>query len=231
MNLKLKNIGFVLAALCAFGLLELALILYVDRPIASFVYQLDTTNPALIDFFRNITDLGKSVWYLWPTGVATIICGFVSRGKDVPARYRRLCAYIGVRAFFLFSTIALSGIIADVIKPLVGRARPGLWLRQDLYGFVPFSTKANLNGMPSGHTTTAFALAFCLSTLYPRLRGLWFAYALTLALSRIMVDAHFLSDVIAGASLGALTVHLFVKYGIIQSWRVIFPIDRCGCSK
>ena len=85
--------------------------------------------------------------------------------------------------------------------------------------------------MPSGHTTTAFALAFSLSTLYSRLRPLWFAYALVLATSRVMVDAHYLSDVVAGAMLGFLTVHLFTKYGIIQSWKVIFPIDRCGCKQ
>jgi membrane-associated phospholipid phosphatase len=85
--------------------------------------------------------------------------------------------------------------------------------------------------MPSGHTTTAFALAFSLSFLYPRLRPLWFAYALVLAASRVMVDAHYLSDVCAGALLGWLTVWVFTKYGMIHVWKVIFPIDTSLAKK
>jgi membrane-associated phospholipid phosphatase len=209
-----------------FGLLEYALFLYADRPLAASMKSLDATHPDLINFFRSITDLGKGVWYLAPCGLILIFCGFLSRGKDVPPVYRRLFAYIGVRAFFLFATIGISGIIADIIKPLAGRARPLLWLRDGVYGFDPFNRLGSLwNGMPSGHTTTAFALAFSLSFLYPRLRVLWFSYALLLASSRIMVDAHYLSDVCAGALLGWATVWIFTKCGMIQLWKVIFPID------
>jgi undecaprenyl-diphosphatase len=225
MKFAAKTSGLVAAAICGFALLEYALFLWADRPLAFYIFGLQTTQPGLIGFFQSITDLGKAQWYLWPCGLATIFCGFLTRGKDVPQRYRRLCAYVTVRSFFLFGTIALSGIAADIVKPIVGRARPWLLLHKNIYGFAPFTASAVWNGMPSGHTTTAVALAFSLSTLYPRLRVLWFAYALVLGVSRIMVDAHYLSDVIAGAMLGWLTVHLFVRYGMIHVWRVIFPID------
>jgi membrane-associated phospholipid phosphatase len=79
--------------------------------------------------------------------------------------------------------------------------------------------------MPSGHSATAFSLAFCLSKLYPRGRVLWFSFALLLASSRIMVDAHYLSDVFAGAALGWLIAKLFSQYGISPLTSIIFPID------
>ncbi|MDR3450582.1 MAG: phosphatase PAP2 family protein [Alphaproteobacteria bacterium] len=213
------------AALAAFALLECALFFFADRPLALAVHNLDASHHALIEFFRSITDYGKSAWYLWPCGVTVIATAFLVRGKDVPQHYRQLCGYIGVRAFFLFATIAVSGLTADLIKPVLARARPILWLRDGVYGFSPFTSGSVWASMPSGHTTTVFTLACALTVLYPRGRIIWFAYALVLAASRIMVDAHYLSDVVAGAALGWATVTLLRRYGINNAIRVIFPID------
>jgi len=57
---------------------------------------------------------------------------------------------------------------------------------------------------PSGHTITAFAMALSLGAYYPPLLpGLLFC-AMSVALSRILLGMHFLSDVVAGGLLGAL---------------------------
>ena len=56
---------------------------------------------------------------------------------------------------------------------------------------------------PSGHTITAFAVALSLAAFYPGLlAGLLFCAA-SIALSRILLGMHFLSDVIAGALVGS----------------------------
>ena len=56
---------------------------------------------------------------------------------------------------------------------------------------------------PSGHTITAFAVAVSLGSFYPELSpGLLFCAA-SVAASRIVLGMHFLSDVLAGAALGA----------------------------
>jgi undecaprenyl-diphosphatase len=61
---------------------------------------------------------------------------------------------------------------------------------------------------PSGHTITAFAVAVSLSVYYPfLLPGLLFC-AVSVALSRILTGMHFLSDVLAGAALGATLGYL-----------------------
>jgi undecaprenyl-diphosphatase len=57
---------------------------------------------------------------------------------------------------------------------------------------------------PSGHTITAFAVAVALGTFYPALRPGLFFCATSIAASRIVLGMHFLSDVLAGAALGAL---------------------------
>jgi undecaprenyl-diphosphatase len=56
---------------------------------------------------------------------------------------------------------------------------------------------------PSGHTITAFAVALSLGAFYPGLLpGLLFCAA-SIALSRILLGMHFLSDVVAGALIGS----------------------------
>lgn len=57
---------------------------------------------------------------------------------------------------------------------------------------------------PSGHTITAFAAALPVAAYYPDAApALWFAAA-SIAISRILLGMHFLSDVVAGALVGAL---------------------------
>jgi undecaprenyl-diphosphatase len=57
---------------------------------------------------------------------------------------------------------------------------------------------------PSGHTITAFAVAVPLALFYPSLMvGLMFI-AVSIAISRILLGMHFLSDVLAGCFIGSL---------------------------
>ena len=56
---------------------------------------------------------------------------------------------------------------------------------------------------PSGHSITAFTFAVPFSLFYPSLiAGLLFC-AVSIALSRVLMGMHFLSDVIAGSAIGA----------------------------
>ncbi len=57
---------------------------------------------------------------------------------------------------------------------------------------------------PSGHTITAFAVSAPLMLHFPELSGALLFCALSIAVSRVMLGMHFLSDVLAGALLGIL---------------------------
>ncbi len=56
---------------------------------------------------------------------------------------------------------------------------------------------------PSGHTITAFAVAGSLTAFYPALFPALLFCAVSVAASRILLGMHFLSDVLAGAAIGA----------------------------
>ena len=65
---------------------------------------------------------------------------------------------------------------------------------------------------PSGHTITAFAVASTISHFYPGMQvGLGFC-AMSVAISRVLLGMHFVSDVIAGAVLGG-----GLAYGSVQT--------------
>src|SRR5260370_14291331 len=54
---------------------------------------------------------------------------------------------------------------------------------------------------PSGHTMTAFSIALVVSYFYPSLEGVLFFLALSIAVSRIVLGMHFLSDVLSAGCL------------------------------
>ena len=56
---------------------------------------------------------------------------------------------------------------------------------------------------PSGHTLHAVAFAVLLSAYYPALAPLLWAYAVMVALARVVLGVHYPSDVLVGALLGA----------------------------
>lgn len=90
-------------------------------------------------------------------------------------------------AFDMFvSSIIASKIITPALKATVHRTRPN----------------GGDESFPSNHATQAFALASAVSVSYPRVR--WIAYGLAtgVGLARIAHDAHWTSDVVAGAAIG-----------------------------
>jgi undecaprenyl-diphosphatase len=71
---------------------------------------------------------------------------------------------------------------------------------------------------PSGHTMTAFSIALVVSYFYPSLEGPLFFLAISIAVSRIVLGMHFLSDVLAGAvlgvALGCASITTFASFGL-----------------
>lgn len=57
---------------------------------------------------------------------------------------------------------------------------------------------------PSGHSITAFGVAMAVGMFYPELQACLLIAASLIAASRIILGMHFLSDVIAGATIGVL---------------------------
>ncbi|MBV8548433.1 MAG: phosphatase PAP2 family protein [Alphaproteobacteria bacterium] len=218
------------AAGAAFAALVVLTVLYVDLPVSLYFRNLDQSHHALIDAFRAFTDFGKSKWYLWPAGVVLIVAACLCRARIVQPTENLSRNTCWLLQFFLY--IAASGIITDILKPLIGQARPVEWLRDGVYGFHPFSFTAAWNAMPSGHATTAFSLILILSARWPRLAVLWTVGGFVLALSRVLVNAHYVSDIFMAAAV-AWACFIILRQGVVQNGiktlhDSIFPIDEPG---
>jgi membrane-associated phospholipid phosphatase len=95
-------------------------------------------------------------------------------------------------------------IATEMIKRAVGRGRPFVGGKADPLNFLPFHGAEPYFSFVSAHTVTAFALAFGVSAIWPRWRIPMFAYALAIAVSRLVLLAHHPSDVVGGAVVGLL---------------------------
>ena len=112
----------------------------------------------------------------------------------------------GWRAAALLIAPALAGGLAELMKIVVRRQRPGA--ESAAYLFRPYevdfwSTKGL--GLASSHTAVAFGAAAVLSRCFPATRAVWYALATGCALTRVMAGAHYVSDTVAAAAIGWLT--------------------------
>jgi lipid A 4'-phosphatase len=177
---------FALATLAS-GLAFVIAYEWIDIPLARALQNID---PAIRAIFGFITRLGEGGVYLVPLGLVFLWARL--KGESLWA----------TRAAFVFVTLAIPGILGDIMKPVFGRARPALLFRENLFGFTWTGPHASTWSFPSGHSITVVALAIALQAIVP---PLWPAYALLALLvmaSRIILDQHYLSDVIAGGYIG-----------------------------
>lgn len=150
-----------------------------------------------------VTRIGESDWILYPS---LALFAFVALAAlVVRRRLLRLALLEQAWLFlFIFAGVGLPSLISSLSKGLFGRGRPMDLDDPSPFGFHPNWLTWTDQSFPSGHTTTAFALATVLSFLSPRWRVPVFGVAALVGVSRVVLGMHYPSDVLGGAILGTL---------------------------
>jgi undecaprenyl-diphosphatase len=193
-----------LSAAGALALLALALLL--DRAVS--VWALGWP-PQILALLRTATRYGESDWILIPTAVLFLLIW----GLHFLVRWKLMRLMLLEQAWlfaFIFCAVGLPSLVSAIVKRLIGRGRPMHIDEVSIFGFRPNLLNWDFQSFPSGHATTAFALAACIGFLSAR----WFwpmvGFALVIGVSRVALGAHYPSDVLGGAILGMLGAY-FVR--------------------
>ena len=168
----------------------------VDRPLALFLHARDADLRAAFDL---IGRLGEAWGWLFSSALAFAGLhwgGELPRLRPIVVPMRALSAIPA----FLFASIAASGLVVDIMKIGFGRLRPKLLFRSDLYGFTWLGWRPDHWSFPSGHTATIVALFSALWWLWPQHLLFYVLAAAIVAGSRVVVGAHYPSDVFSGRS-------------------------------
>ncbi len=166
--------------------------------------------------FFLITDYGRSEWILFPTLLVTLVA-LVAR--QFLGRLQRLVAgEIALVSAFIFLGVAAPGLLSNLIKRAVGRSRPIEFDAHGAFAFEPVLNDWMYQSFPSGHTTTAIALAFVIGFLWPRLFGWLLALGIIVGISRVPVGMHYPTDVFAGFITGMLGAYGVRNYFASRGW-------------
>jgi membrane-associated phospholipid phosphatase len=173
---------------------------------------------------RILTDFGKDEYVLAVLAGLLIAVAIVS--PALRGIRRSLLLGLGTRLQFIFWAVAVSNLVTEVLKYCIGRGRPFVGGEANAFHFSHFAGNSAYYSFPSGHATTAFALAFAVSVIWPQARVAMAVYAIVIAATRLVLVAHHPSDVVAGALVGIVGA-MFVRYWFAAR-RLGFAIQRDG---
>jgi membrane-associated phospholipid phosphatase len=173
----------------------------LDRRVATWVRDSVPVNKEDHRTHLILTSLKAPGYFPVTLGIAAILAIF----------HRR---HLQAALALLLSAIVV-GTLYQVLKWSAGRHRPVKGI--DPSAFHPFPRgmvglwREQALSFPSGHASLSFASAMCLTMLLPRLGWLFFVIAGATAVERVIENAHYVSDVVAGAGLGILVGWLVTR--------------------
>ena len=160
-------------------------------------------------FFIRITQLGDSLWYFIII-ISVFLLSFL--GEKIKLISNKKWLYLKNLSIFSFFYLILVGLVTQLLKHIIGRPRPNYVDFDTGASFNFFSTDASFHSFPSGHSSTIFAIALILSLLIPGLRVFFLLLGFVVALSRVVVGAHYTTDIVAGGLVAIILYKVFLVF-------------------
>jgi membrane-associated phospholipid phosphatase len=197
-----SGFGIWLASLAGVAMVVVACVIWFDRPIALLAYE-------WFGRHRSVQHLVGTPGLFGPLVVLAfavlLVRWFLARRFGTIDIVANLCII----------TIAIAEPLKGWLKFVFGRTWPAYgqpsFIFEAAYGFHPFHGGPDFGSFPSGHSAAVCAIAVILWTYLPSMRALCAATVAAISAALVAGDFHFLSDVIAGAFLGASLSALVVN--------------------
>lgn len=194
---RLLYLSILVFAILLFSVNQEVGIVHLDDDIRQKIQEI--WSPSLNKLIIWITDFGAEFSVFLSLIIVCIYFGFKKQGLDI--------------RFFL-SAMFGSIVLFAVIKELVGRERPTsmMVIESDL-------------SFPSGHATIATIIAWFVYLVFVRdmygvskrvLTIFCLSYPLLMSFTRVYLNVHYLSDVIAGIALGTCWMIILSKFYIVR---------------
>ena len=203
-SIKFELLILVLITLSIFASFNLDLFFY-----SYFINLSDWANGVFLkEFFSEITKLGSSSWYFSITIIGFVIFYINNKLQIIKTKSAKNLSNFFISSFVYILTV---GIITQIIKHVVGRPRPNHTDFEDVFSFKYFTMESNFHSFPSGHSSTIFIVCFILVSILPKLKYFFYFLASIVAFSRVIVSAHFFTDIVAGAILALILFKILNK--------------------
>jgi len=187
-------------------LLTISIFFSFDADFWFYSYFLDISKSFngvfLKEFFIDITKLGSSSWYFAISFIGFIVFYLNNKLQIIKSKKSNKIVNFFISSFFYILTV---GIITQIVKHIIGRPRPNYTDFDNTFEFNYFTFESNFHSFPSGHSSTIFIVCFILIAAFPRLKYFFYFLATIVALSRVVVGAHFFTDIVAGAVLALIS--------------------------
>ncbi|MDB5735152.1 MAG: hypothetical protein JWP16_1299 [Alphaproteobacteria bacterium] len=181
--------------------------LAIDRRAAHFIY--DRVSGSAHKKLDAITHYAKAGHWLAVAILALIVGAALRHFGMLTIEVSMLVNY----SLAFIASLTLGSAILHVIKLVLGRRRPRDDMEMGLYGFMPLAFNPDYNSFPSGHALTICCVAVIFTCVWPHLWPAWFAIAAVLAVTRALLTAHFVSDVLIGAGIGLIAAREVLLLG------------------
>ena len=177
-------------------------------------YFAEVQRGAVWQFFRAITDSGEGFYWIVPTGLMYLFYRYFPLEALPFAGWFKRNRLVDMRnAGFIALSALASGLTVNLLKLVFARYRPVEYFQSGNFGMTWFDHGFSVASFPSGHSATAMGVAMAFALLFPRLRYPFLFYGALVTFSRVVINKHYFSDVLAGGFVGiVVTIFIYQRY-------------------